>query len=320
MINIIAGGAGFIGINLIKKLSAQNSQIYILDNLSNSSKKELNNLIKLSNIHFMKCDLSIQSDLNSILKKICENNNCDITLWHLAANSNIPGGINNPEIDLKDTFQTTFCLVEACKKFRIKNFIFASSSAIYGNHGDLTIKEDTGPLIPISNYGAMKLASEAVCFAAYESHLQNLRIYRFPNVVGIPPTHGVILDLVNKLKINPKVMQVLGDGFQEKSYLHVEDLINGMILLNKVNLKSNDNPIFNLGLKNDTVKINWLAEEVIKQFSPGAKAIYGKRDRGWDGDVPKFKYDTSKAISYGWEPQLNSKEAVSKAINQIINY
>ena len=153
------------------------------------------------------------------------------------------------------------------QKFRIKNFIFASSSAIYGNHGDLTIKEDTGPLIPISNYGAMKLASEAVCFAAYESHLQNLRIYRFPNVVGIPPTHGVILDLVNKLKINPKVMQVLGDGFQEKSYLHVEDLINGMILLNKVNLKSNDNPIFNLGLKNDTVKINWLAEEVIKQFS-----------------------------------------------------
>ena len=113
----------------------------------------------------------------------------------------------------------------------------------------MTIKEDTGPLIPISNYGAMKLASEAVCFAAYESHLQNLRIYRFPNVVGIPPTHGVILDLVNKLKINPKVMQVLGDGFQEKSYLHVEDLINGMILLNKVNLKSNDNPIFNLGLK-----------------------------------------------------------------------
>ena len=93
----------------------------------------------------------------------------------------------------------------------IKNFIFASSSAIYGNHGDLTIKEDTGPLIPISNYGAMKLASEAICFAAQEKYLKKLRIFRFPNVVGIPATHGVIFDFTNKLlldKVKPSSKSV----------------------------------------------------------------------------------------------------------------
>lgn len=320
MINIIAGGAGFIGINLSKKLLKNNSQILIIDNLSNAHNKEFNNLRKLTNIDFFECDLSIQDKTNSIFKNIKKNYNSEVTVWHLAANSNIPEGIINPNIDLKDTFKTTFCLIEACKEYDIENFVFASSSAIYGNFNNFLIKESTGPLRPISNYGAMKLASEAICFAAAEKYLKNLRIFRFPNVVGLPPTHGVIHDFINKLKVNPKELNVLGDGSQEKAYLHVEDLINGMLLLSKSPLKSGDDQIFNLGASNDTVKIKWIAEEVRKRFSPEAKILYGERDRGWDGDIPKFRYDTSKAMSYGWLPAMNSKQAVSKAINQIINY
>ena len=90
---------------------------------------------------------------------------------------------------------TTFNLLEVAKKYSIKNFFFASSSAVYGDHGNRNIDENVGPMMPISNYGAMKLASEGLCFAAYENFLEKLRIFRFPNVVGTPATHGVILDI-----------------------------------------------------------------------------------------------------------------------------
>ena len=91
-----------------------------------------------------------------------------------------------------------------------------------------------------------------------------------------------------------------------------------MFYLNKVLLKEKDNPIFNLGVKNDTVKVKWLAEEVVRQFSPKAKIIFGKENKGWDGDIPKFMYNTSKSISYGWSPKMDSKKAVTKAIKEII--
>lgn len=319
MVHILGGGGGFIGINLAKKLAYKKSKIFIIDNLSNAHLEELTKLKKFSNIIFINGDLSSLKNTKIIFEKIISEYKSDITIWHLAANSNIPSGIKDPSIDLKDTFNTTFSLIEACKQFSINKFIFASSSAIYGDHGVNSISENSGPLMPISNYGAMKLASEALCFAARESYLKNLRIFRFPNVVGLPPTHGVIFDLLNKLKKNPKVLHVLGDGSQNKSYLHVDDLIDGMIFLNDIPLKKNDNPIFNLGVNNDSVNVKWLAEEVVKQFAPKAKIIYGESNKGWIGDIPKFTYNTSKAIDYGWIPKLDSKQAVSRAIKEIIN-
>ena len=166
-----------IGINLSKKLLKNNSQVLIIDNLSNAYNKEFNNLKNIK--YFLR--MIYQFRINTDFKNINKNYNSEVTVWHLAANSNIPAGIINPNIDLKDTFKTTFCLIEACKEYDIKNFVFASSSAIYGNFNNFLIKESTGPLRPISNYGAMKLASEAICFAAAEKYLKNLRIFRFPS-------------------------------------------------------------------------------------------------------------------------------------------
>ena len=127
---------------------------------------------------------------------------------------------------------TTFNLLEVAKNILLK-ISFTSSSAVYGDYGKKTIEENDGPLMPISNYGAMKLASEALCFSAYEGFLEKLRIFRLPNVVGTPATHGVILDFIKKLVKNPKKLNVLGNGEQQKSYLHVNDLVEGMIYLSK---------------------------------------------------------------------------------------
>ncbi len=316
---IVAGGAGFIGINLINELLKKKTNIFLLDNFSNGNRLFVNRLKKFDSLRIIECDLSVEDEIFQAMEKITSQvDNLD-EIWHLAANSDIPSGVTNPKIDFRDTFMTTFNLLEIARKYSIKNFFFASSSAVYGDHGDKNIDENTGPMMPISNYGAMKLASEAQCFAAYESFLNKLRIFRFPNVVGTPATHGVILDFINKLRKNPNKLKVLGDGTQQKSYLHVKDLIAGMIYLSETNLGENCNPIFNLGPNEDSVKVKWIAEQVVMKFSSKAKIVYGNSDRGWVGDVPRFSYKTKKAQRFGWNPKMNSKKAVNLAIDEIIN-
>ena len=313
---IVAGGAGFIGTNFINKISKYKKQIFIIDKLSEFKNSFKNNLGK-DQLKYFECDLSNSEQTNITVNKIKDLSKTEISIWHFAANSDIPKGIIDPFIDMKDTFLSTFNLLNCCKKYQIKSFFFASSSAIYGDHGDKKIKECTGPLIPISNYGAMKLASEAQCLASYENFLDNLRIYRFPNVVGAPATHGVIYDFIRKLKINPNQLDVLGDGNQTKAYLHVDDLIDGMLFLAQKELISNETPLFNLGPNDNPIKVSWIAKKTVNIVSPNAKINFGKSKRGWVGDVPKFSYDTEKAKKAGWEPKLSSKKAVEKAIKEI---
>ena len=314
---IVAGGAGFIGINLIKELLKKNKKIFILDNFSNGNKLFINRIKNLDNLKVFECELSRLDEIFNVVEKIRNYNESINEIWHLAANSDIHSGISNPKIDLRDTFMTTFNLLEVAKKYSIKNFFFSSSSAVYGDHGNRNIDENVGPMMPISNYGAMKLASEGLCFAAYESFLEKLRIFRFPNVVGTPATHGVILDLINKLIKNPKKLEVLGNGKQQKTYLHVNELIECMVYLSETNLDKNSNPIFNLGPGDNSVKVSWIAEQVVLKVAPNAEIIYEYQDRGWIGDVPKFTYNTNKAKSFGWTPKMNSKQAINLAIEEI---
>jgi len=318
MSTIVAGGAGFIGINLIKELLKIRKKILVIDNFSNSNESFIKKLKSFDSLKIIECDLSREDEILKVIEENKSHFESIYEIWHLAANSDIPSGVSNPKIDLRDTFMTTFNLLEIARKYKIKDFYFASSSAVYGDHGNKNINENTGPMMPISNYGAMKLASEAQCFSAYESFLNKLRIFRFPNVVGTPATHGVILDFIEKLKLNPNRLDVLGDGTQQKSYLHVKDLISGMIYLSETKLDKDSNPIFNLGPEEDSVKVQWIAERVVLKFSPKALIFYGNNNRGWVGDVPKFSYNTKKAKNYGWIPKLNSEQSINLAIDEII--
>ena len=318
MKNIITGGFGFIGINLAKALISMNEDVIILDNFSNSLNTKYKSTYLSNEIQIIESNLDIKKEALNAFKKAIGSNKDITNVWHLAANSDIPSGVENSEVDFKDTFLTTYNCLEACKIFKIKNFYFASSSAIFGDHKSKLISENEGPLMPLSNYGAMKLASEALCFAAYENFLNNLRVFRFPNVVGCPATHGVIKDFLKKLDKKDSCLNVLGNGSQEKSYLHVSDLIKAMIQLSNKKLRCNDNPIFNLGPNNDSVKVSWIAEKVVEYYKPKAKIEYGSENKGWVGDVPKFFYDTTKANKYGWQASLSSEKAVLKAIKEII--
>jgi UDP-glucose 4-epimerase len=315
-IAVVVGGAGFIGCNLIAQLRELYQAVYCIDNLSRGSFSYLEHIVDMG-ITTVQCDASNVSDLMAAFEDI-SNQNSVIDVWHLAANSDISAGINDLKVDLKDTFQTTVAILEVMKSYDLKTLFFASSSAIYGDHGSTPLHENIGPLMPISNYGAMKLASEALISAAYETFLENAYIFRFPNVVGIPATHGVIFDFVNKLKSQSDSLVVLGNGTQRKAYLHVSDLVDAMLFIRKHDKFENAPALYNIGPVDDGILVAEIASIVANSFGDDIDIQFGSGNKGWVGDVPKFSYSTEKLQHLGWQPTLNSEQAIRRATSEII--
>ena len=303
---LITGGAGFVGRNFIDLLSSNYGKIYIIDNFSLGLRESFTS-DKIKIIEFdLKNEFTIFDEID------CEELD---EIWHFAANSDIPSGIKNINVDFENTFLTTLNTIKIAKKYKVKKFNFASSSAVYGDW-NIALKESLGPLKPISNYGSMKLASEAIlCSFGFKEEV-DINIFRFPNVVGVPATHGVILDFFKKIKING-FLDVLGNGTQKKSYLHVKELINAM---NFINNKSNDNiNIINIGNNDNGITVKEIAELVVKKYDNEIKINYGENNYGWIGDVPRFKFNTDKLNNLGWRPKLSSYDSVELAINEIFN-
>lgn len=317
LISVIAGGAGFVGSNLLPLLAVEDRHLVILDNLSRGSRDYISSIELLypEKIHFFPIDVANLKSVLNVFEEVQKYGKID-EVWHFAANSDILAGVTDPGIDLQDTFMSTFSLLQAMKKFEIKSIHFASSSAIYGDLGATILHESIGPLLPISNYGAMKLASEALISAATESHLSRANLFRFPNVVGTPATHGVILDFIGKLRVNKKILNVLGDGTQQKSYLHVSDLVAAMMHIRSCNDLPKIYPV-NIGPIDGGVTVRFIAESVAQRISPQATINYGLGNKGWLGDVPRFNYSVDRLLHTGWMPSRNSADAVLLAIEQI---
>jgi UDP-glucose 4-epimerase len=305
----VTGAAGFIGSHLVDRLLALGHHVVGVDNFVLGKKTNLAQAFKNPNFVFQEQDVNEFDRTLAFLKK---QGPID-TIWHMAANSDIQAGSREPEIDLRLTFLTTFNTVRVAEELKIPQIAFASSSAIYGDYPGV-LSEDAGPLFPISNYGAMKLASEGVLSAALERFLKRLWIFRFPNVVGSRATHGAIHDFIQKLRRNPNELEVLGDGSQEKPYLHVSELIDAMLhLFQKAQLPLN---YFNIAPSGPGTTVSFIADAAVRLISPKAKIRYTGGSKGWVGDVPKFAYSIEKLKAAGWSPKLTSTAAVELAIRE----
>ena len=313
---VVAGGAGFVGTNIVREFLSAGYSVVVMDNFILGRRHNLSEFADEQNLSIIDVDLSDLEACSNAFKNASASGGVD-EVWHLAANSDIPTGVLDANVDLQHTFMTTLNILQCMEKFEIPEIFFASSSAIYGDHGSNPLRENSGPCLPISNYGAMKLASEATICAAREKFLKRAVLYRFPNVVGVPATHGVILDFVRKTIETPQRLDVLGNGTQLKSYLHVSDLVEGMIWIAK-NPQEEKVEVFNLGPQDAGILVADIAKIVADNLSPKPQIFFGKEDRGWVGDVPKFNYDISKIKKIGWKPKLGSKEAVSLATKQIL--
>jgi UDP-glucose 4-epimerase len=305
----VTGAAGFIGSHLVDRLLALGHHVVGIDNFVLGTKANLVQPCKNPNFVFRELDVN---DFDATLGFLKQQKAID-TIWHMAANSDIQAGSREPDIDLRLTFLTTFNTVRLAEALKIPRIAFASSSAIYGDYPGV-LEEDAGPLFPISNYGAMKLASEGVLSAALERFLKRLWIFRFPNVVGSRATHGAIYDFIQKLRRNPAELEVLGDGSQEKPYLHVNELIDAMLHL----FQKAQEPLnyFNIAPSDSATTVRFIAEATVRAVSPKAKIRYTGGSKGWVGDVPKFSYSIDKLKSTGWAPKLASNAAVELAIRE----
>lgn len=312
---VIAGGAGFIGCHLTRHFLENGQYVLVIDNLCRGQESFINNLPGKERLQFVKTNIQDVQRTVEVLGEFHAMHPVDV-VWHMAANSDIPAGIADATVDLNDTFMTTHALLEAMKLHDIKKVAFASSSAVYGDHGPQTeLCEATGPFMPISNYGAMKLASEAAISAAAESFLEQAWLFRFPNVVGIPATHGVLVDFIRKLKATPSELAVLGNGTQQKAYVHVSELVEAMLWI--VSHTSSSRNCYNIGPKDAGVSVRQIAEDVVSSVAPSAEINYGSECRGWVGDVPRFKYSITKLEQLGFTPSLTSRQAVQRAIKEI---
>lgn len=306
---LVTGGAGFIGSHLCDALYAQGHNITVVDDLSLGKVENIQHLIGNTRFTFVKLDI-LHKDL---MHQVFEDGKFDM-VYHLAANSDIQKGVANPKIDYNLTFNTTFVVLELMKDFNVKKLFFASTSAIYGETYDC-LTENYGPLQPVSNYGASKLASEAFISAFSSNYDIQTWITRFPNVVGERFTHGVIYDFVKKLRSNPDELEVLGNGQQCKPYVYVKDLIRGIQF---VIANSHDRyNVYNLGSDSRT-KVSEIASMVIEEMGLNAQIRYTGGDRGWKGDVPEFKYDLSKVNKLGWHADYDSNQSVRVAIQRAL--
>jgi UDP-glucose 4-epimerase len=309
MKTFVTGGAGFIGSYLTDRLVKENKYVTIYDNLSSGKLGFIKHHLNEENFNFIQADLQDAEKLNKAMRG-------HEFVWHLAANPNIRLGTERPDTDLKQNTIATFNVLEAMRLNNIKKIAFTSSSTVYGETKKIPTPEDYGPLIPISFYGASKLACEGLITAYSHTFDMQSWIFRLANIVGERYTSGVIIDFIEKLKENPNILEILGNGKQKKSYLTVEECVDAMLF--SVENSGEKVNIFNIGAE-DQITINRIAEILIEELELNNVVFrYTGGKRGWKGDVAFMMLSTTKINELGWYSKYTSEQAVRDSIKRII--
>ncbi len=300
----MTGGAGFIGSHLVDRLMETGNQVRVMDNLASGSLGNLDRWMDHPRFEFIEGDLL---ERDAILDAV---EGCS-QVFHLAANPEVRANKAGPEEHFRQNIEATYSLLEAiAERGGIELLVFASTSTVYGEATVLPTPEDYGPTKPISMYGASKLACEALISAYASMHGFKTVIYRLANVVGPRSNHGVIWDFVGKLRDSPGELEVLGDGTQSKSYLYIDDCVDGFL---KGVESVEQVAVFNLGSMDRTSVLR--IAEIVKEEAGQPEArirLTGGVDggRGWKGDVKLMQLDTASLRRLGWAPRHSSEEAV----------
>lgn len=303
----IAGGAGFIGSHLTKKLLSRDSveKITVYDNFSSGSLRLLGESVNDKRLTVLEADISKLDTLVEAMK------GHDI-VYHLASNPDIARAVTEPDIDFWQGTYLTQNVVEAMRRTGVKRIVYSSGSGVYGELGEREVFEDLGPLLPISTYGASKLAGEAlICSYSHIFDIQGF-VFRFANVIGPNQTHGVGLDFLKRLKQDPTQLRILGDGSQSKSYIHVEDILAGIDTA--MEMASGRYNVFNLAT-GDYITVSEIAALAVGVMGlSNVKFNYTGGDRGWKGDIPVVRINTDRIRSLGWVPKRNTRQAMLHAL------
>ncbi|OGS01794.1 MAG: hypothetical protein A3G41_04205 [Elusimicrobia bacterium RIFCSPLOWO2_12_FULL_59_9] len=307
--HIITGGAGFIGSHLTETLLERGDRVVVLDNLQHAQRDWLEQVRIHPRLEICQGDLLHPEELRGLLT-------ASDLVWHLAANTNMVIGAQNPQVDVENGFLATQRLLEWMRSEGTHKLVFASSGAVYGDMARPPASEQYGPLLPVSMYGATKLAGEALLSAYHHVFGMQAWIFRFGNVLGARMSHGVVFDFIRKLRECPTALEILGDGTAEKNYILVEECIDGMLWA-----LTHTKPgfeILNLGSPTTTT-VNEIAQIVIEDLGlRNVELRYAGGARGWPGDQPRVYMDVSKLRQLGWMTRYTSSEAVRIATRRYL--
>ncbi|MCD6576184.1 MAG: NAD-dependent epimerase/dehydratase family protein [Nanoarchaeota archaeon] len=298
---LVTGGAGFIGSHLVEKLSKER-EVIVYDNFSSGKKEFLDGI---------NCEIIKGSILD--LEKLKEAAKDVEIIYHLAADPDVRKSyyepIKNFEIDAKGTLN----VLEAARINDVKKFVFSSSSVVYGIAEIPTPEE--APIKPISNYGAAKASSENYMMSYSNLYGINCLSLRYANIIGPKSTHGIIFDFYHKLLKNPNELEILGDGTQKKSYLHVKDCVDATVFTaEKLNKKYD---VFNVGSE-EQISVKGIAELIVNELGlSNVKFKFTGGKIGWPGDIPQMLLSIKKLKSLGWAPKYNIKEAIIDTLNYL---
>jgi len=309
----VTGGAGFIGSRLCEALAKLGRQVAILDNLSSGSRENLRELFKSRGVRLIVGDCKDPGDVRKAIAK------AEI-VYHFAANPEVRLELADPLTCFRENVYATHILLEAIRHSKVDMIVFASTSTVYGDAKVVPTPEDYSPLEPISIYGASKLGSEALIASYCHTYKKRALILRLANIVGPRSRHGVINDFIIKLRRNPKQLEILGDGRQTKSYLHIEDCVDA--ILKACETAEERFEVFNVG-SDDQILVTRIAEILVEEMKlkdVKFKCTGGvEGGRGWVGDVRNMLLDTAKLKSRGWMPRYCSEEAVRLAARSILS-
>lgn len=308
----ITGGAGFIGSHIVETvLRDPTSEAVVFDNLSSGRRAFVDIASRDPRCAFVVGDLVD----GSAVRRAVAAARPDV-VFHLAANPDIALGALDPSLDFQQTVIGTFHVLEAMRLARTPRLVFSSGSGVYGDHPEVATGESFGPLLPISMYGASKVAAEAMISSYAHMYGLTAYVFRFANVVGARQTHGVAFDFIRKLLRDPRRLEVLGDGRQSKSYVHVSDVVSAILfVLEKERERVN---LFNVAT-DDYVTVRWIADCVREEMGlGGAELAFTGGARGWSGDVPIVRFDLSKIHGLGWAARLGSQDAIRRSVVEML--
>lgn len=308
----VIGGAGFLGSHIVRRLLADVDieQVVVFDNFSSGRIWHLDEHVGDSRLHITRGDAR---DLRSLSFAI---DGSDVVV-HLAANPDIARAVTEPTIDFDQGTYLTYNAVEAMRLVGTTRILYASGSGVYGDLGEVAAWEDYGPMLPVSTYGASKLAGEALISSYCHMFGFTGCAFRFGNIVGPHQTHGVGYDFIHRLVAEPSELTILGDGRQTKSYVHVDDVIDAIFVgasqatlpFTAYNVATSDYVA--------VAEIARLAMDVLGLAPNEVKLCFTGGDRGWRGDVPVVRLNTDKIRALGWSNRLRARDALRVALESM---
>lgn len=311
---LLTGGAGFVGSHLVDRLLGDDRAdlVTVYDNFSSGRRWHLAH-------HDGDGRLTVREGEVGDLASLTEAMEGHGVVVHLASNPDIARAATEPTIDFDQGTVLTSNVVEAMRRVGAERVLYPSGSGVYGELGEVEASEDHGPLVPISTYGASKLAGEALVASYAAMFGLTGCAFRFGNVVGPRQTHGVGFDFLRRLLVDPTSLEILGDGTQSKSYIHIDDVLDAVLLA----YEESDTPFetFNVAT-GDYITVREIADLAVRRIGRDPADVeyrFTGGDRGWKGDVPVIRLDTTKIRALGWRCKRSSADAVDAALGAMLD-